>query len=165
MNELIPTDPAATSSITQGTVRWAPNDAYSQAIGNKAEYAGRVRQVGPNILLVRGSIHSYYKPAEPRSQTLGSAGVSQLIKAALEAQQETHKAEMDALLAAHREQTAAQQAQIAEREKQHRAEIDTLLAAQREQTAVQQAERELRHKEELKCNVRGTKTAVCCADI
>ena len=129
MKELIPTDPAAISSITEGTVRWAPNDAYSQAMGNKAEYAGRVRQVGPNVLPVRGSIHSYYKPAEPRSQTSGSAGVSQMIKAALEAQQETHRAEMDALLAAHREQAAAQQVQQAERERQHKEELNAMLAA------------------------------------
>ena len=125
MKELLPTDPAATSSIIERIVRWAPNNLYSQVIDNKAEYAGRVRQVGPNILLVYGSIHSYYKPAKPRSQTLGSTGVSQMIKAALEAQQETHRAEMDALLAAHQEQTAAQQA---EREKQYRAKIDALLA-------------------------------------
>jgi hypothetical protein len=127
MHELLSIDPIATSSIIEGTVRWAPNDTYSQAIGNKAEYAGRVCQLGPNILPVCSSIHSYYKPAKPWSQTSGSAGVSQMIKAALKAQQETHKAEMDALLAAHREQAAAQQA---EREKQHRAEIDALLAVQ-----------------------------------
>ena len=134
MKELIPTDSAATSSITEGTVRWAPHDAYSQAMGNKAEYAGRVRQVGPNILPVRGSIHSYYKPAEPRSQTSGSVGVSQMIKAALEAQQETHKAEMDVLLVAHREQATAQQAQTvvqqAERERQHKEELIAMLEAQ-----------------------------------
>ena len=117
MKELIPTDPAAISSIIEGTVRWAPNNAYSQAMGNKAEYTGQVRQVGPNVLPVCDSIHSYYKPIEPRSQTSGSAGVSQMIKAALEAQQETHRAEMDALLAAHREQAAAQQVQQAERER------------------------------------------------
>ena len=35
MKELIPIDPAATSSITEGTVRWVPYDAYSQAMGDK----------------------------------------------------------------------------------------------------------------------------------
>jgi hypothetical protein len=46
MKELLSTDLAATSSITEGTVRWAPNDTYSQVLGNKPEYAVRVRQVG-----------------------------------------------------------------------------------------------------------------------
>ena len=55
-----------------------------------------------------------------------------MIKVALEAQQETYRAEMDALLKAHRKQIATQQA---EREKQHRAEIDALLVAQQEQAA------------------------------
>jgi hypothetical protein len=73
MKELLPTDPATTSSITEGTVWWASNNAYSQVISNKAEYAGRVCQVGPNILPVCNSIHLYYKPAEPQSQTSGSA--------------------------------------------------------------------------------------------
>ena len=139
MKELIPTDLAATLSITKGTIRWASNNAYSQAMGNKAEYAGRVRQVGPNVLPVRGSIHSYYKPVEPRSQTSGSAGVSQMIKAALEAQIKTHRVEMDALLAAHREQAAAQQAQTAaqqaERERQHKEELNAMIEAQQRQFA------------------------------
>ena len=63
MLELIPNDLAASSSVTEETIRWASNDAYAQALGNKLEYAGRVRQVGPNILPVRGSIHSYYTPS------------------------------------------------------------------------------------------------------
>jgi hypothetical protein len=40
----------------EGTVRWALNDAYAPAHGNKPEYAGRVRGVSKNILLVRGHI-------------------------------------------------------------------------------------------------------------
>jgi hypothetical protein len=39
-------------------VRWAPNDAYEQAVG-RPEYAGRVRQVGPNITPVLGTCFSY----------------------------------------------------------------------------------------------------------
>ncbi|XP_059429119.1 uncharacterized protein LOC132162898 [Corylus avellana] len=50
MNELIPTDPAASSSITEGTVRWAPNDAFAQAMGNKPEYAGRVMDIVERML-------------------------------------------------------------------------------------------------------------------
>ena len=42
------------------TVRWASNDAYAQAHGNKPEYAGRVRGVSKNIMPVQGNIHSYY---------------------------------------------------------------------------------------------------------
>ena len=129
MKELLPTDPTTTSSIAEGTVWWAPNDAYSQAIGNKPEHASQVRQVGPNILPVHGSIHSYYKPVQPRSQNPGSAGISQMIKAVLQAEREKHRAEIDALLAAQREQTVAQQA---EKEK-HRAEIDALLVTQQQQ--------------------------------
>jgi hypothetical protein len=139
MKELLPTDPAIESSITEGIVRWAPNDAYSQAIGNKPEYTGRVRQVGPNVLPVRGTIHSYYKPVEPRSQTSGSAGVSRMIEAALKAQQEKHRAEMDALLAAQREETTVQQA---EREKKHSEEIDAKLEAQQQQFPQQLSEKE-----------------------
>jgi hypothetical protein len=65
---LMPTDSAESSSITQGTVRWRHDDAYAQALGNKPEYAGKVRQVGPNIWLVRGSIRSYHTPSQPHSQ-------------------------------------------------------------------------------------------------
>jgi hypothetical protein len=52
MTQNLSIDPAATQSVSQDTVRWAPNDAYEQAIG-RLEYAGRVRQVGPNVTLVR----------------------------------------------------------------------------------------------------------------
>jgi hypothetical protein len=38
MKELLPTNPTATSSIIERTVWWAPNDAYSQALGNKPKY-------------------------------------------------------------------------------------------------------------------------------
>jgi hypothetical protein len=42
MTQSIPNDPAATQSVSDDTVHWAPNDAYEQALG-KPEYAGRVR--------------------------------------------------------------------------------------------------------------------------
>jgi hypothetical protein len=42
MIQSIPNDLAATQSGTENTVRWAPNDAYEQALG-KPEYTGRVR--------------------------------------------------------------------------------------------------------------------------
>ncbi|KAC1299283.1 hypothetical protein FH972_027141 [Carpinus fangiana] len=100
MKVLIPTDPAATSSMTEGTVRWVPNNAYSQAIGNKPEYAGQVRQVGPNILPICGSIHLYYRPVQPRSLNPKSVVVSQMIEAAFQTDRETHRAEIDALLEA-----------------------------------------------------------------
>jgi hypothetical protein len=64
----MPNDPAAVSSVTEGTVRWCPGDAYSQALGNKPEYAGRVRQVGPGPLPVRGSTRTYYTPSQSRTQ-------------------------------------------------------------------------------------------------
>ncbi|XP_059448932.1 uncharacterized protein LOC132180095 [Corylus avellana] len=140
MKELLPTDSAATQSVTEGTVRWAPDDAYAQGMGNKPEYAGRVRQVGAGILPVRGSIHSYYRPVAPRSQPPGSSGVPELIETALQVEREKHKQEMDALQQTQREQATEQQA---ERER-HRAEIAALLDAQRveveQQVAVRLAE-------------------------
>jgi hypothetical protein len=68
MLELMPNDPAAVSSVTEGTVRWCPGDAYSQALENKPEYAGRVRQVGPGPLPVRDSTRTYYTPSQSRTQ-------------------------------------------------------------------------------------------------
>jgi hypothetical protein len=68
MFELISNDLATSSSVIKGIVRWAPNDAYAQALENKPEYVGRVRQVGLNILTVWGSIHSYYTSSQSRSQ-------------------------------------------------------------------------------------------------
>jgi len=65
--ELKPNDPVALYGVTQGTVRWAPNDTYNQALDNKPEYAGRVRQVGPVILPIRGTTQSYYTPSQARS--------------------------------------------------------------------------------------------------
>jgi len=62
---LMPTDSTKSSSITQGTVRWRHDDVYAQALDNKPEYAGRVRQVWPNIWPVWGSIHSYHTPSQP----------------------------------------------------------------------------------------------------
>jgi hypothetical protein len=56
MLELMANDSVASLTVIEGTVRWCPNDAFSQALGNKHEYAGRVRQVGPDILPVWGSI-------------------------------------------------------------------------------------------------------------
>jgi hypothetical protein len=63
MLELMVNNLAASLSVSEGTVRWCPNDAFSQALENKVEYAGRVRQVGLSILLVWGSIHTYYTPS------------------------------------------------------------------------------------------------------
>jgi hypothetical protein len=51
-------DSAAMQSVSEDTVRWAPNDAYEQALG-RPEYAGRVRQVGSNVTPVRGTCFSY----------------------------------------------------------------------------------------------------------
>jgi hypothetical protein len=61
-------------SVSQDTVRWAPNDAYEQAIG-RPEYAGRVRQVGPNVTLVRGTCFAY----RSRSQGAPSDSTSQAL--------------------------------------------------------------------------------------
>jgi hypothetical protein len=58
MTQGLSSDPAATQSVSDDTVRWAPNDAYEQAVG-RPEYAGRVRQVGPNVTPVHGTCFSY----------------------------------------------------------------------------------------------------------
>jgi hypothetical protein len=84
----------------QGMVKWAPNDAYTQAHGNKPEYAGRVHGVSKNILPVRGNIHSYYTPSQARSQNaLPPAIIFKMIERVLQAKEEQHKQEMDELLA------------------------------------------------------------------
>jgi hypothetical protein len=67
MLELIINDSVASSSVTEGTIRWVPNDAYAQALENKPKYAGRVKQVGQNILPVWGNIYSYYTPSQSQS--------------------------------------------------------------------------------------------------
>jgi hypothetical protein len=58
MTQNLSSDPAATQSVSNDMVRWAPNDAYEQALG-RPEYMGRVRQVGPNVTPVRGTCFSY----------------------------------------------------------------------------------------------------------
>jgi hypothetical protein len=68
MERLAPTDPAASLSVTDGTARWRPDDAYSQAFGNEPEYSGRVRGVGKNMRPVSGTTHKYYTPTQARSQ-------------------------------------------------------------------------------------------------
>ena len=56
MERLAESDPAASAEGPPGTLRWTPNDAYTQAHSNKSEYAGRVRGVSKNILSAWGSI-------------------------------------------------------------------------------------------------------------
>lgn len=68
MAELIPIDPAKSSSVTQGMIRWRLDDAYTQAFGSKLKYAGRIQQVGLNILPVQESIRSYHTPSQSQSQ-------------------------------------------------------------------------------------------------
>jgi hypothetical protein len=72
MTQGLSSDHAVTQSILGDTVRWAPNDAYEQAV-RRPEYAGRVRQVGPNVTPVRGTCFSY----RTRSQGGPSEGTSQ----------------------------------------------------------------------------------------
>jgi hypothetical protein len=64
-------DPAATQSVSEDTMRWAPNDAYEQALG-RHEYTERVRQVGLNVTPVLGTCFSY----RARSQGGASQGTS-----------------------------------------------------------------------------------------
>jgi hypothetical protein len=71
MTQSLSSDPAATQSVSADTVRWAPNDAYEQAVW-RPKYAGRVRQVGLNVTPVRGTRFSY----RPRLQEGPSQGTS-----------------------------------------------------------------------------------------
>jgi Holliday junction resolvasome RuvABC endonuclease subunit len=103
MKELLPNDSAATSSITDGTIRWAPGDAYALAMDNKLEYAGRVRGIGSGIQPVKGSTVKYYTPAT-RSQTTLQSVVDEQKKLIEEQRME---------LIEIREQLATQQAQAA----------------------------------------------------
>jgi hypothetical protein len=97
MLELMPNDPAAVSSVTEGTVRWCPGDAYSQALGNKPEYAGRVRQVGPGPLPVRGSTRTYYTPSQSRTQnTSDSSHMAERIRE-LETERDQQRARIQEL--------------------------------------------------------------------
>ena len=95
MKSLQATDSAAQVDGPQGSIRWAPDDAYAQAHENKPEYAGRVQGVGKNILPGRGNSHSYYTPSQARAQNFGnSAAISELIERALEAGREQHRVQM-----------------------------------------------------------------------
>jgi hypothetical protein len=58
MTQGLSSDHAATQSVSKDTVCWAPNDAYEQAV-KRPEYAGRIRQVGPNVTHVRWTCFSY----------------------------------------------------------------------------------------------------------
>jgi hypothetical protein len=71
MTQNLSSDLAATQSVSEDTVRWAPNDAYEQALG-RPEYAGRVRQVGPNVTPIHGMCFAY----RARSQGRSSQGTS-----------------------------------------------------------------------------------------
>jgi hypothetical protein len=42
MTQSLSSDPAATQSVSEDFVRWAPNDTYEQAVG-RPKYAGRVQ--------------------------------------------------------------------------------------------------------------------------
>jgi len=42
MTQSLLSDPAATQSVSEDTMRWAQNDVYGQTLG-RPEYAGRVR--------------------------------------------------------------------------------------------------------------------------
>jgi hypothetical protein len=85
MKSLQVTDSAAQIDGPWGSIRWASDDAYTQAHGNKLEYARHVRGVSKNILPGRGNSRSYYTPSQARAQNLGnSVVVSQMIETALE---------------------------------------------------------------------------------
>jgi hypothetical protein len=50
MIELLSNDSATMSSITEGMIRWAPDDAYALAMDKKPKYDGQGLEVGFNEL-------------------------------------------------------------------------------------------------------------------
>ena len=124
MERVAESDPAKSVDGPEGTVRWAPNDAYAQAHGNKSEYAGRVRDVGKNILLVWGNIHSYYPLSQARSQNAPlSAVISKMIEKALQVKAEQQKQEME-------ERLAQQRDEMREEHKQQMKAMNTVITKQ-----------------------------------
>jgi hypothetical protein len=112
MEQLEEFDPTKSVKGSSQTVRWTPDDAYTQAHGNNPEYAGHVRGVNKNILLVRGYIHFYYTPSQVRSQnTPPLVVISEIIKKSLEVKEEQHKQEMGERLAQQREEMEGRVAQ------------------------------------------------------
>jgi hypothetical protein len=118
MKRLADSNPAALVDGPEGTIRWAPNDAYAQAHGNKLEYVSHVRGVSKNILPVRGHIHSYYTPSP---NTTPPAVVSEMIQSAIQLKDQHHKQEIEEL----REEI----------NQQHRQQMDALTAALTKQFA------------------------------
>jgi hypothetical protein len=95
MKSLQATDSAAQVGGPRGSIRWALNDEYAQAHGNKPEYVRRVRGVSKNILHGRGNSRSYYAPSQARAQNPGSSmAMTKIIERALEAEREQHKVQM-----------------------------------------------------------------------
>jgi hypothetical protein len=120
MMRLTDSDLAELVEGLEGTVRWAPNDAYAQAHDNKPEYAGCVRGVSKNILSMRGHNHSYYTPSQARSQNATPlAVVLEMIKRPIQLKEEQHKQEIEKLLAKQREEI----------NQEHKQQIDALTAA------------------------------------
>ena len=100
MERLVEFDTVESIDWPPGTVRWALDDAYAQAQGNKPEYTSRVHGVSKNILPARGHIHSYYTPSQERSQNAPpSVVISEMIEKALEVKDEQYKQEMEERLA------------------------------------------------------------------
>ena len=116
--------PAESIEGLPGTLRWTPDDAYTQAHGNKPKYAGRVCGVSKNILPVRGNIHSYYTPSQARSQNAPpSAVVSEMIAKALEEKDELHKQKMEERLAQQKEEM---EEHFAQQRDEHRLDMEAI---------------------------------------
>jgi hypothetical protein len=75
MTQRLSSDPTATQSVLEDMVHCAPNNAYKQALG-RPEYAGRVRQVGPNVTPVRETCFSYQAHSQGRPSQCTSRGCS-----------------------------------------------------------------------------------------
>jgi hypothetical protein len=75
MTHSLSSDPAATQSVSEDTMRCIPNDAYEQALG-RPEYTRRVWQVGPNITPVKGTCFSYRASSQGGPSQCTSRGCS-----------------------------------------------------------------------------------------
>jgi hypothetical protein len=69
MKHLIPNDPAASDTVTEGAMHWLPHDAYAITFRNKLEYSSRVGEVGKNVRPILGMTQTYYTPTDGQSQS------------------------------------------------------------------------------------------------
>ncbi|KAE8056077.1 hypothetical protein FH972_012875 [Carpinus fangiana] len=93
-------DPQSGTGATQGE---QSKDPATRVLRDRElrtiKYAGRIRQVGPNILSVQGSIHTYYTSSQSQSQNTSDSTVSHMAERIkeLEAERDQQRAQIKEL--------------------------------------------------------------------